>query len=265
MAIDLSFTNAAMKRSPKQKTKAAKSLVECLNDVPSYAIVLIDKIGADIIFHNIKSESGASDYPNKVIEQNLKEFSRFEYKSQKKPSHNQRWAVATLKEEFIHYLAEHYGFDNSQLWQKAAYRDLMSENKIRDKLFKKQRDYDSSESDIKITPKEYAKDISLSDTESDELYNEWEPGEELLVDLILIRDYLKAKSLSSHEIEKGMNEALPITFTLAMQFEQRLQEEAQRIAVKSDMSPEELAQNIIEGLTKKVEEISVDPSKRSLT
>ena len=120
------------------------------------------------------------------------------------PGQDQRWCVATLKEEIIHFVATHEGFDSSAAWISAVKRDMKKPSKLRKKLFQKQREYDSSEDEIKCDVEEYKKN---------------ERSEEWLVDVLLVRDYLAARGKSEVEIEQKMTKAFPQSYPLARAFQ----------------------------------------------
>jgi len=176
MPIDIAYTKEHI--SDQKKDAAVQNLYLLLKELSSSQQILLANLGTRFLFHARKKDSGACDYSHRTIELNIREFSRFKHERRPKPSHNQRWASATLKEEAIHYLAEHLGFDRSKEWQHAVTQELRHPNVPRDDLFRKQRKYDSSSDEIKLSPAEYVADISESEKEADFLHGEWEPAEE---------------------------------------------------------------------------------------
>lgn len=205
--------------SHKDQQRITRNLFALLKELKPAQQVLLDRIGVRFVFHQLEDESGASDYPRRTIELNADEFRRFDHQRRPKPSHNQRWALSTLKEETLHYLAEHQGFDTSRAWQAAAKQELATKNPLRTKLCKHQRQYDSAKDEVKLSPKEYARGLTLMDRLRDIAHGEWEPGEELLVDLLLARDYLKAQGTAPEEMDETMQAAFPNTYALALRFE----------------------------------------------
>jgi hypothetical protein len=226
MPISIDYTEEHL--SGQRKSAAAQNLYALLREISGPQQILLNNLGTQFLFHSRNDDSGACDYPNRTIELNVREFSRFKYERRPQPSRNQRWALATLKEEAIHYLAEHLGFDRSREWQRAVATELKNANPLRDQLFAAQRKYDSSSKEIKLSLAEYAADISVRDKIVDFLHGEWEPGEEFLVDLLLVRDYLKATHNSADAIDQKMQAAFPSTYRLALGFESMLEKEAMK-------------------------------------
>jgi hypothetical protein len=61
------------------------------------------------------------------------------------------------------------------------------------------------------------------------LTNRSERAEEWLVDIILIRDYLRAKGDDPAVIDEKMSEAFPQTYAMAMEFEASIDSKAAQI------------------------------------
>lgn len=185
------------------RTTAERNFNLVMAELPQHYGAALAKIGITFEWHNRKKESGASNYSNRTIELNRTEFSRFKYNF-RHPCHNQRWCVATLKEEIIHYIATHIGFDESGAWKTAVKSDFKNKSKLRHRLFCRQRDHDSADDEIKVDPDEYKKG---------------ERAEEWLVDIILVRDYLLSCRMSKNAVDKKMNQAFPMTYPMAVMFE----------------------------------------------
>lgn len=227
MPITIAYIGKAVPDAKRKK--AETNLRALLADLGQTQLFLLKFIGVHILFHETKNVSGFSDYAKRTIELSLREFSRFAYRVHS-TTPNQRWAAATLKEEVLHYLATHMAFDCSPRWKAAVAEDLKVRNRLRDKLCKAQRAYDSSTWEIKISIREYAEKIPLQKKISDFLEGEWEPAQEYLVDLLLVRDYLEARRYGPEKIRDLLNEAFPWTYELALKFEKSLGLEAARYA-----------------------------------
>ncbi|MEZ5856700.1 MAG: hypothetical protein R3D67_18860 [Hyphomicrobiaceae bacterium] len=193
--------------SPGPKSKdleiAEQNLGFLFEDLPQGYRAVVDRNRIKFKWHNRKSTSGVSDYDRKTIELSLMEFSRFKYDATA-PGHDQRWCIATLKEEIIHFVAMQTGFDASAAWIAAAVLDMEKPSKLRKKLFRKQREYDSAEDEIKCGIEDYKKK---------ERAGEW------LVDVLLVRDYLTARGKSEEKIEQKMTKAFPESYPLARAFQ----------------------------------------------
>ena len=231
MTYQVSFTDCALAGSRAHREQAEENLRDLLNVLPASFRVNLDAIGVTFVFHARKDDSGACIYADRIIELNLKEFRRASVSGDgKKRRADRRWALATLKEEVIHYLASHYKFDNSLSWLWLSFKELQTQNELRKRLRKKQRRYDSSRDEIKLSPKEYRKDAAL--IQSAFLFmlaRSWEPAEELLVDLLLVRDYLISTGETPGSADNQMQVAFPHTYEAAMRFEQMLTERAAEI------------------------------------
>jgi hypothetical protein len=190
-------------RKKKNRSIADRNLYLLVAGLPGNYRAALSRIGVRIEWHNRKKISGASDYHRKTIELSTSEFCRFKY-SADEPSQDQRWCVATLKEEIIHYVATHTGFDSSAAWKSTVESENKKKSTLRNKLFRKQREYDSSEDEIKCDAEEYTKR---------------ERSEEWLVDVLLVRDYLSARGMAEDTIEQILIEAFPGTYPLALAFE----------------------------------------------
>jgi hypothetical protein len=184
------------------QTIAERNLRLLLADLPQRYRAAIDRHKIKIKWHNKKHASGVADYDRKTIELSTMEFCRFEYGSALS-GQNQRWCVSTLKEEIIHFVATHEDFDSSVAWISAVKRDMKKPSKLRKRLFRKQREYDSSDDEIKCDVEEYKKN---------------DRAEEWLVDVLLLRDYLEARGKSEVEIEQTMTKAFPHSYPLALAF-----------------------------------------------
>ena len=97
-------------RKSRDRTIAKRNLGLLLEDLPQSYRDAIHRHRIEIKWHNRKSTSGVSDYDRKTIELSTEEFCRFRYDSAL-PGQDQRWCVATLKEEIIHFVATHEGFE----------------------------------------------------------------------------------------------------------------------------------------------------------
>lgn len=193
--------------SPEPKSKdleiAEQNLRFLLADLPQGYRAAIHRTRIKFKWHNRKNTSGVSDYDRKTIELSLTEFRRFRHDSAV-PSQDQRWCIATLKEEIIHFAAMHTGFDASAAWIAAATLDMKKPPKLRKRLFRRQREYDSAEDEIKCGIEDYKKK---------ERAGEW------LVDVLLVRDYLSARGKSEEKIEQEMTKAFPESYPLARAFQ----------------------------------------------
>ena len=234
VTYQISFTDCALAGSQTHREQAEENLRHLLNGLPDSFRVNLDAIGVTFVFHAREDDSGPCIYADRTIELNLKEFRRASMSGDgKKRRADRRWALATLKEEIIHYLASHYRFDNSLSWLWLSFKELRTQNALRKRLRKKQRRYDSSRDEIKLSPKEYPKDAAL--IQSVFLFilaRSWEPAEELLVDLLLVRDYLATTGETPDTVDKQMQVAFPHTYKAAKGFEQMLSDRAAGILAK---------------------------------
>ena len=187
----------------KGQTIAEQNLGFLLADLPQSYRAAIDQNRIKIKWHNRKKTSGVLDYDRKTIGLSLTEFSRFKYDAAL-PVRDQRWCIATLKEEIIHFIATHKGFDSSAAWIDAVKLDMKKPSRLRKKLFRKQREYDSAEDEFKCGIEEYRKK---------ERFEEW------LVDILLVRDYLAARGKPEEEIRQKMTKAFPESYPLARAFQ----------------------------------------------
>lgn len=186
----------------KDRSIAKQNLSSIIAHLPQSYRAALNRFCVRFKWHSRMKVSGVSDYDNKTIELNILEFCRFKYDPDK-PSHNQRWCVATLKEEIVHFVATHDGFDTSAEWKLAVKSDMKTKSKLRQKLFQKQREYDSADDEIKCSVDEYKKR---------------ERAEEWLVDVLLVREYLQARGEPEERIEQKMIKAFPESYPLALAF-----------------------------------------------
>jgi hypothetical protein len=230
MALSISY---ACKSGRSKQRRAARNLYALLAELPGPQQILLDSLGTVFRFHVSDRESGSASYWLRTIELDLKEFAQFQYEQRRRPHRNQRWALTTLKEEVIHYLDDHLAFTKARVWKRAARSELQAPNKARQQLCTAQREYDSSDTWIKLSPEEYAADNTLLDKIAGFIAGAQEPVTELLVDLFLARDYLIHKKAPVNE---QMRVAFPHTYTLALEFEQAIERHAARVAGKRRMN-----------------------------
>jgi len=190
-----------------------------LADLPPAQQLLLDQLATIFTFEANDRESGGAHYRTRTIHLNLKEFNQFQYRKRRSSNANQRWALATLKEEAIHFLDDHIGYTGQRVWKKAVRRELAMRNEERDTLCAAQREHDSSDTWEKLSPEEYAADLTLLERAVHFIAGASESAWELLADLLLARDYLRVQSNSESVIERTMLAAFPHTYSLALHFE----------------------------------------------
>jgi hypothetical protein len=226
--MTLTFQHAISKLRKQQYNEAERNIIQLMRLLPASQQILLEHLDTTFKLYEHEDESGGCDYPLRTIELNVLDFSRFTF-SKNRMGHNQRWALSTLKEEVIHYLAEDLGFDSSKAWKNAVAQESAASNPLRDKLIRKQRKFDSAEDEEKLTPQEYEVDQSIFQKVGMFLTNRSERAEEWLVDIILIRDYLRAKGDDPAVIDEKMSEAFPQTYAMAMEFEASIDSKAAQI------------------------------------
>jgi hypothetical protein len=202
-----------------QRTRAARNLCGLLADLPPEQQLLLELLATIFTFGANDRESGGAHYRTRTIRLNLKEFNQFQYRKRRSSNANQRWAFATLKEEAIHFLDDHIAFTRQRVWKKAVRLELAMRNVVRDTLCAAQREHDSSDTWEKLSPEEYAADLTLLERAVHFITGPSESAWELLADLLLARDYLRVQGNSEPVIERMMQAAFPHTYSLALQFE----------------------------------------------
>ena len=222
MAISFSCTVKNLR--PGQYQDAVTNLKALLKELPPAQQLLLAHTDVCFEFCNTEGVSGKVVPFSNRIELNIHEFSNFKHQPRALP--NQRWALSTLKEETIHHLANLTHTDSSRAWKEAVANERKMPNKAREKFFKEQRKYDSSEDEIKLSHEEYSQDASSLRKIGFTLVGRSEIAEEWLVDVLLVRDYLKNIRKKDDRIDLLMNAAFPETYPLALRFEQALEQRA---------------------------------------
>ncbi|MFL6600769.1 MAG: hypothetical protein ACJ8R9_05505 [Steroidobacteraceae bacterium] len=205
-----------------QRTRAARNLCGLLADLPPAQQLLLNRLATVFAFEANDRESGGADYRTRTIHLNLKEFNQFQYWKRRSSNANQRWALSTLKEEAIHFLDDHIAFTSQRVWKKAVRLELAMGNAERDILCAAQREHDSSDTWEKLSPEEYAADLTLLERACQFIAGRSESASELLADLLLARNYLRLQGHAERVIERMMRGAFPHTYSLALQFEASL-------------------------------------------
>lgn len=216
-------------RQPQETRKLAEAnLRALLLDLSSAQRILLEALKIKFVFTNIEGESAGSDYSALTLELDIEEFSCFTYQNKSVPIPDQRWALSTLKEVALHFLASHFDFDTSREWTEAAARELKTRNEAFKELCQEQRQYDSSSTDEKLSLDEYAADApkGLLQKARFNLTIQQELCEQLLVDVLLVRDYLVAIAETTTQIHEKMQAAFPNTYPLVLKFERLLEEQA---------------------------------------
>lgn len=212
-----------------RRDRAASNLYALLPELTPAQQILLDALNTTFEF---RREQRRRLLGERTIGLDLKEFSQFQYQQRPIPPPNQRWAIASLKEEVIQFLDDHVYFTQRWGWRRAARRELNTPNPARDRVCHAQRVCDSSDTWIKLSPAELAVDRSLLDKIVDFIQGASEPAFELLVDLLLARDHLCTTLLSPESVRHLMQNAFPNTYTLALEFEHLLALRAARVSMR---------------------------------
>jgi hypothetical protein len=235
MAVSVHYSKGRVTHA--RYLRAEKNLKALLRELSAEEQTLLNKIGVTFLLDEDAKIHGKSDYLRHTIYANVKIFSQFDYEKNR-ASYNQRCALSTLREEVRHYLDTHLQFTANAEWVSSVKMEMKSPNPEREALFSTQRKYDASERDQKKMSLAHYQDrqtiferiISLGSV-SPVIAAEW------LVDLLAVRDYLQHTGQSDSLIETTLTRAFPLTYGLALTFENQLAREASKAGAVDNSNP----------------------------
>jgi hypothetical protein len=184
---------------------------------------LLSHIGVKIVLNRNHRALADSTFKRRRIRINVEFLAdfRFENGAVIGSSRAARMAYATLFEEATHYLFGWLNFSRTHGYKAAMQRQIASIGKPQRAIMRLERAYNAFGSEGKRA--------------FTRLHPDDKP-EELLIDLLRIKDYLAAQNMSPGHINGFMSLTFPDAWPVAQHFEQRLQSAAQDVPRRRPLS-----------------------------
>lgn len=229
MPITIAFS---CKAKLKERSRSAYNLCSLLAELRASQLILLDCLGVEFEFRRGPPKPVRLPTRDRTEVLMIEWFGQFTYQRKRKPSLHQRRAQVELQKGTISLLDSYFRFTQQAEWKRAARIDRRAANTLMRKLCEAQRSHEIAPAALEWEARGPARQGSVLARLTHFVAGTLGSSRKLLIDLLLVRDYLHRAGTSPADVDQRMREAFPMTYPLALQFEALLEREAAQAAIR---------------------------------